>query len=111
MVSITLSRGLSSLQTPSTGPSTTPLSVTTAPRTSGGGGGRYGLQLNNYCQRIRVRPEYATSAFGPPHDPTWSSIVYINGKEYGRGAGKTRVAAGDAAAKQALDTLERSQKT
>ncbi|KAJ6541931.1 hypothetical protein B0H19DRAFT_1239636 [Mycena capillaripes] len=61
--------------------------------------------LNNAAQGWGQRVQYADSQNGPLNNPTWTSVVYLNQVEHGRGAGSTRGSARERAARQALITL------
>lgn len=50
----------------------------------------------------RPGPEYRTSAVGPDHEPTFHSVVYVEGQQAGEGSGPSKKAAETAAAEHAL---------
>ena len=84
--------------------------------------------LNNACQQLfgnnsSKMPRYTHQSRGPQHDIIWTTIIHsgslhfhvfiidclskivVDNIEYGRGEGRTRAAASDAAATQALAQL------
>jgi len=64
--------------------------------------------LNNACAKSlfpKMPSRYVYESRGPSHSIIWMATVYFDGIEYGRGEGRTRNAAGDAAAAQALSKL------
>ncbi|TFK34240.1 hypothetical protein BDQ12DRAFT_373423 [Crucibulum laeve] len=63
-------------------------------------------QLNNRCQeQHKPRPVYEDTTSGPQNNITWSTIVYIDGVEHGRGTGRSRDIAREAAAQIALQHI------
>ncbi|KAJ7508661.1 hypothetical protein B0H11DRAFT_1966124 [Mycena galericulata] len=63
-------------------------------------------ELNNLAAQLGRSVEYADTASGPLHDQQWTSVVYVNRYEFGRGYAKTKGAAREAAAKQAVDLIK-----
>ncbi|TFK34277.1 hypothetical protein BDQ12DRAFT_727057 [Crucibulum laeve] len=63
------------------------------------------MQLNNRCQYLGKSHKFEDSTTGPQHQPTWTSIAYVNGIEYGQGSGPSRDVAKERAAQQALNAL------
>ncbi|KAJ7750254.1 hypothetical protein B0H16DRAFT_1550083 [Mycena metata] len=64
-------------------------------------------QLNNICQRRGDVIEYSDSQTGPLNAAQWTSVVYLNRYEYGRGTGSTKGSAQERAAFQALALIAR----
>ncbi|KAF8152595.1 hypothetical protein B0H34DRAFT_726724 [Crassisporium funariophilum] len=66
-------------------------------------------RLNNACQFMHngKTPVYESTHTGPQHDRVWTSIVYVEGIEYGRGSGRGQDSAREAAAVAALAEMER----
>lgn len=57
-------------------------------------------------KRFKVPPSYETTdAAGPDHDKTFAVVVYLGKKALGRGTGKTKKEAEQAAAKDALASM------
>ncbi|KAJ8584509.1 hypothetical protein M405DRAFT_460381 [Rhizopogon salebrosus TDB-379] len=70
------------------------------------------MHLNNYLQRrfgatMRGHVRWDIASAGPPNEITWHCAVYINDELYGVGVDHFRGASRDAAARHALETLER----
>ncbi|XP_031449089.1 interferon-induced, double-stranded RNA-activated protein kinase isoform X2 [Phasianus colchicus] len=66
----------------------------------------YMSNLNSYCQRKNCKLEYViVDVRGPSHDPEFTVMVRINGKEYGTGTGKSKKDAKAAAAKKTWDMI------
>ncbi|KAF9077129.1 hypothetical protein BDP27DRAFT_1311868 [Rhodocollybia butyracea] len=64
------------------------------------------MLLNNYAQDVRCGPVfYDNRLYGPLNACVWESIVYLNNQEYGRGRGRSRLAAEEQAASQALRAI------
>ncbi|OCH93176.1 hypothetical protein OBBRIDRAFT_790498 [Obba rivulosa] len=57
---------------------------------------------------LKMRVEWVEKTSGPQHAPLWTSSAYIQGSLYGSGHGNTRVAAREAAARQACMNLSES---
>uniref|UniRef100_A0A8C3R3R5 Eukaryotic translation initiation factor 2 alpha kinase 2 n=1 Tax=Cyanoderma ruficeps TaxID=181631 RepID=A0A8C3R3R5_9PASS len=71
----------------------------------------YVTRVNRYCQIHRLRVDYYTIDMkGPSHDPEFTVVVEINGKEYGRGTGKSKREAKGVAAKKAWEMIEKQEK-
>ncbi|KAJ7016840.1 hypothetical protein C8F04DRAFT_1159220 [Mycena alexandri] len=64
-------------------------------------------ELNNIGQRRGVVIEYSDSQTGPLNQARWTSVVYLNRYEYGRGTGSTKSSARERAAIQALALIAR----
>ncbi|KAJ6601391.1 hypothetical protein DFH09DRAFT_1127657 [Mycena vulgaris] len=64
-------------------------------------------ELNNVAARRGQTLVYADSSIGPLDRPQWTSIVYLNGYEYGRGSSSTKGEAREGAAHQALALIAR----
>ncbi|KAJ7027269.1 hypothetical protein C8F04DRAFT_1122926 [Mycena alexandri] len=64
-------------------------------------------ELNNIGQRRGVVIEYSDSQTGRLMAATWTSVVYLNRREYGRGTGSTKGTARERAAAQALGLIAR----
>ncbi|KAJ7149942.1 hypothetical protein C8R46DRAFT_505936 [Mycena filopes] len=62
-------------------------------------------ELNKNAQRRGAVIQYEDSQTGRLSEPIWSSVVYFNNYEYGRGTGSTIVSARERAARQALDLI------
>ncbi|NWH90282.1 E2AK2 kinase, partial [Aegithalos caudatus] len=71
----------------------------------------YMTRINRYCQVNKLTAEYDTDKKGPPHDPEFTVVVKINGKEYGRGTGKSKKEAKAVAAKETCEMIEEQQKS
>ncbi|KAJ7103111.1 hypothetical protein B0H15DRAFT_193695 [Mycena belliarum] len=59
-------------------------------------------ELNNVAARRGQIVAYTDSQTGPLNKAEWTSVVFVNGYEYGRGSGKTKASAREGAARQAL---------
>ncbi|XP_042665851.1 interferon-induced, double-stranded RNA-activated protein kinase isoform X1 [Centrocercus urophasianus] len=67
-------------------------------------------KINSYCQRNKCKLEYAdVDMRGPSHDPEFTVVVRIDGKEYGAGTGKSKKDAKAAAAKKTWDMIVQKQ--
>ncbi|XP_058275683.1 interferon-induced, double-stranded RNA-activated protein kinase isoform X2 [Hirundo rustica] len=72
----------------------------------------YMTRINRYRQIHKVTVEYdIIDEKGPPHDPEFTIVVKINGKEYGRGTGKSKKEAKAVAAKETWEMIEEQQKS
>jgi ribonuclease III len=58
------------------------------------------------ARRAEVVDYEIESEDGPPHDRSFVALAMVDGEELGRGSGKTKKAAEQAAAERALDRLE-----
>ncbi len=69
-------------------------------------------RLQEWAQaKLRLTPSYVTvSASGPDHDRMFTVEVRIGGKTYGRGHGKSKQQAAQAAAQDALERIRNSGK-
>ncbi|KAJ7744109.1 hypothetical protein B0H16DRAFT_1560230 [Mycena metata] len=63
--------------------------------------------LNNIGQKRGVGVEYSERTTGPPRQPIWTSVVYLNRHEYGRGTASTKFKARELAAEKALALIAR----
>jgi len=64
-------------------------------------------RLQEYCARCGYEaPEYRLSEKGPDHAKRFSAVVRMNGKERGRGGGRSKKQAEQAAAAAAWQTLD-----
>lgn len=64
-------------------------------------------ELNEVASKRKMKVEYAlVSQQGRSHEPTFTVDVFIDGKPMGRGVGKSKKAAEQEAAKEALKYLE-----
>lgn len=65
--------------------------------------------LQEYCQAKGLAlPDYRlVSSTGPDHNPVFTISVIIEGTEVGKGIGRTRKVAREAAAARALENIER----
>ena len=70
------------------------------------GSGDYKSRLQESLQSRGARPEYDTNAEGPPHEQRFTTVVSVDGTEYGPGKGNSKKEAEQAAARIALDALE-----
>lgn len=69
-------------------------------------------RLQELTQRdLRCAPEYRLEKEeGPAHDPTFTSVVYVEGKRVGRGVGSSKKQAETNAALQAIDLLSEQKR-
>ncbi|OCH93177.1 hypothetical protein OBBRIDRAFT_824258 [Obba rivulosa] len=66
------------------------------------------MQLNNAISRLSLGlnvVNWSDHMSGPRYSPTWTSIVLINGVQYGVGHGRSKDASREEAACQAYATL------
>jgi len=66
------------------------------------------MRLNNRLQEMYHKQKVDSWEYeehGPLHNSVWLAIVFIHDIEYGRGTGKTRHAAKEEAARNALEEL------
>ena len=81
-----------------------------ASRDAGGGlSGDYKTQLQEWCQqRHDCVPQYVTAKeSGPDHQKTFEVRVIVQGKALGRGTGRSKKEAEQAAAQEALEAVKR----
>ncbi|XP_041260310.1 interferon-induced, double-stranded RNA-activated protein kinase isoform X2 [Onychostruthus taczanowskii] len=72
----------------------------------------YMTKINHYCQTHKLSVLYDTiNVTGPSHDPEFTVVVKINGKEYGRGTGKSKKEAKAVAAKEAWEMIKKEHKS
>ncbi|XP_066034678.1 interferon-induced, double-stranded RNA-activated protein kinase [Chamaea fasciata] len=72
----------------------------------------YVTRINHYCQIHKLTMDYDTiDKKGPSHDPEFTVVVKINGKEYGRGTGKSKREAKAVAAKETWEMIEKQEKS
>ena len=69
----------------------------------------YKTRLQELTARDGRRPVYRVEGMGPDHDRRFSAIVSVNDRDYGKGEGRSKKQAEQAAAMQALETLTRDQ--
>ena len=64
-------------------------------------------RLQEITQRdLRLAPEYKlVGEEGPAHDPTFTSVVLVDGKRVGRGSGPSKKSSENAAAADALERM------
>lgn len=67
----------------------------------------YKTRLQEYLARDGLQPQYDVAGVGPDHDRTFTAHVAVDGSELGVGEGRSKKAAEQAAAQQALITLDR----
>lgn len=65
----------------------------------------YKTRLQEHLARDGLQPEYQVDGVGPDHDRTFTARVAVEGSEVGVGSGRSKKAAEQAAARQALDAL------
>uniref|UniRef100_A0A8C9FCN5 Eukaryotic translation initiation factor 2 alpha kinase 2 n=1 Tax=Pavo cristatus TaxID=9049 RepID=A0A8C9FCN5_PAVCR len=69
-------------------------------------------EINRYCQKNKYKLDYVdVDMRGPSHDPEFTVMVKIDGKEYGTGTGKTKKEAKAAAAGKTWDMIAQKQDT
>ncbi|KAM4902497.1 interferon-induced, double-stranded RNA-activated protein kinase [Sylvia borin] len=72
----------------------------------------YVTRINRYCQIHKCTMDYDTiDRKGPSHDPEFTVVVKINGKEHGRGTGKSKREAKAVAAKETWEMIEKQEKS
>ncbi|NXI08730.1 E2AK2 kinase, partial [Irena cyanogastra] len=72
----------------------------------------YMTKINRYRQMHKLTVDYDTiNMTGPSHDPEFTVVVKINGKEYGRGTGKSKKEAKAVAAKETWEMIEKQHKS
>ncbi|KAJ6623102.1 hypothetical protein B0H10DRAFT_2011180 [Mycena sp. CBHHK59/15] len=59
-------------------------------------------QLNNTAAQQGRSVQYSNTQSGPLDNATWTSIVYVNGYEFGRAEARTKAGAQEGAARQAI---------
>ncbi|XP_060115297.1 interferon-induced, double-stranded RNA-activated protein kinase [Heteronotia binoei] len=71
---------------------------------------KYMANLNEYCQKRRLKLEYKDiSVRGPPHDRIFTVMVVIEKREYTQAMGKSKKDARSRAAKLAWDTIQQEE--
>jgi len=70
----------------------------------------YKTRLQEHLAKDARRPDYEVGGTGPDHDRRFSAIVSVDGDQLGVGEGKSKKAAEQSAAKQALDALTRDRR-
>lgn len=65
----------------------------------------YKTRLQEYLARDGRRPSYVVEGTGPDHDRIFTAVVVVDGAELGTGTGRSKKAAEQAAAQQALAAL------
>ncbi|XP_062346234.1 interferon-induced, double-stranded RNA-activated protein kinase [Cinclus cinclus] len=72
----------------------------------------YVARINRYCQMQKFTVVYdPIDMKGPSHDPKFTVVVKINGKEYGTGTGKSKREAKAVAAKETWKMIEKQQES
>ncbi|XP_066172016.1 interferon-induced, double-stranded RNA-activated protein kinase [Sylvia atricapilla] len=72
----------------------------------------YVTRINRYCQIHKFTMDFDTiGRKGPSHDPEFTVVVKINGKEHGRGTGKSKREAKAVAAKETWEMIEKQEKS
>ncbi|XP_065585385.1 interferon-induced, double-stranded RNA-activated protein kinase [Cyrtonyx montezumae] len=67
-------------------------------------------KINSYCQKNKYKLDYIdVNMRGPSHDPEFTVVVRIDGKEYGAGTGKSKKEAKAAAATKTWDMIVQEQ--
>jgi ribonuclease-3 len=70
----------------------------------------YKTRLQELAARDGSRPVYVVDGTGPDHDRRFRALVTINRTEYGSGEGRSKKEAEQAAARQAIETLNRDSR-
>lgn len=70
----------------------------------------YKTRLQELTARDGLRPVYEVEGSGPDHDRHFVAVVSVNGSERGRGEGRSKKQAEQAAAEQALESLSPDQR-
>lgn len=70
----------------------------------------YKTRLQEHLAKDAKRPDYEVEGTGPDHDRRFNAVVSVDGDRLGVGEGKSKKAAEQSAAKQALDGLTRSRR-
>lgn len=65
----------------------------------------YKTRLQEHLARDGRKPTYRVDGEGPDHDRTFTALVSVDGSDLGTGAGRSKKAAEQAAAEQALSRL------
>ncbi|HEU4320030.1 MAG TPA: ribonuclease III [Acidimicrobiia bacterium] len=69
----------------------------------------YKTRLQELTARDGHRPVYRVEGMGPDHDRRFTAVVSVSGLDYGKGEGRSKKQAEQAAAMQALEALTRDQ--
>ncbi len=70
----------------------------------------YKTRLQEVLARSGRRPVYTSQGSGPDHARVFKSVVAVDGKDLGEGAGRSKKEAEQGAAHQALDALSRDSR-
>jgi ribonuclease-3 len=70
----------------------------------------YKTRLQERVARDGWRPVYRVEGSGPDHDRRFSAVVTLNGADYGSGEGRSKKQAEQAAAREALEVLNRDRR-
>lgn len=70
----------------------------------------YKTRLQELAARDGSRPVYTVDGTGPDHDRRFRALVTVNGTECGSGEGRSKKEAEQAAARQAIETLNRGSR-
>ncbi len=70
----------------------------------------YKTRLQELTARDGRRPVYEVEGSGPDHDRRFNATVSVNGTRYGSGEGRSKKAAEQAAAAEAIETLSRGSR-
>ncbi len=70
----------------------------------------YKTRLQEVLARSGQRPVYTSQGAGPVHARVYKSVVAVDGKDLGEGAGRSKKEADQGAAHQALDALSRDSR-
>lgn len=65
----------------------------------------YKTRLQEHVARDGRRPVYEVEGSGPDHDRSFSAVVYVDGRRLGSGEGRSKKAAEQSAAQEALASL------
>lgn len=65
----------------------------------------YKTRLQELTARNGRRPVYRVDGAGPDHDRHFTAVVSVSGTDYGRGEGRSKKEAEQAAAREAIDAL------
>jgi ribonuclease III len=66
----------------------------------------YKTRLQELLAADQRRPEYEVTGTGPDHDRVFTALVYVDGEEWGRGAGRSKKQAEQEAARSALQSRD-----
>ncbi|KAG5637694.1 hypothetical protein H0H81_003610 [Sphagnurus paluster] len=66
----------------------------------------YRTELNNIVIKRKYVLQWGLSWEGPPHDPQWTAVVFVNGQQCASAVDKTKGGAKEKASKVAYELLE-----